>query len=82
MSGVFKCKCLTNICSQTATVRLMSGEWQYHSNIIHTLFPRGLNRNMYRWDFETDEWIPIKIRVSSRLPSLKNVWSDLRCAYV
>lgn len=79
-----KCRCATNFCSRISHQKIMSGEWEYHMNIIHTVYPNGLHRLFYGWDIEKDEWMPVKHRVSSKAPTInkKNLWREIRCAYV
>ena len=73
---------MSNACSRVSSQRLMSGEWHYHMSIIHTILPCGLHRDFYIINFDEETSTKVKHRVNKHLTSKKNVWRDLRCAYV
>ena len=75
---------MSNACSRVSSQKLMSGEWQYHMSIIHTVFPTGLHRLFYEVSFKDGGLVsvPVKHRVNRMFTDKKNLWMDLRCAYV
>ncbi len=81
---MFKCKVMSADNRRLCKSKLMSGEYPYRINIIHTMYPYGLNRIYYQCNNQLTDWEQVKHRTSNYNLNVKRkqLWLMVQCAYI